>query len=143
MIPYYQVQAFTTSIHGGNPAGVCLLESWLPDATLAAIARENGLSETAFLVGRHLRWFTPAVEVVLCGHATLATSHVLWHERGVPDDLLAFDTLSGTLTVTRDGDRLVLDFPSRPAIACEPSPGLLDALGVCARATSRRLPRTG
>jgi PhzF family phenazine biosynthesis protein len=130
MIPYYQVQAFTTSIHGGNPAGVCLLDHWLPDATLAALARENGLSETAFLVGRHLRWFTPAVEVVLCGHATLATSHVLWHERGIPDDRLEFDTLSGLLTVTREDGRLVLDFPSRPAVPCEAPPGLLDALGV-------------
>ena len=130
MIPYYQVQAFTTSIHGGNPAGVCLLDSWLPDATLAALARENGLSETAFLVGRHLRWFTPAVEVVLCGHATLATSHVLWHERGVPDDRLEFDTLSGKLTVTREDGRLVLDFPARPAVPCEAPPGLLDSLGV-------------
>ena len=123
MIPYYQVQAFTTSIHGGNPAGVCLLDDWLPDATLAAIARENDLSETAFLVGRHLRWFTPAVEVVLCGHATLATSHVLWHERGVKDDRLEFDTLSGLLTVTREGGRLVLDFPARPAVPCEAAAG--------------------
>jgi PhzF family phenazine biosynthesis protein len=130
VIPYYQVQAFTTSIHGGNPAGVCLLDAWLPDATLQAIARENGLSETAFLVSRHLRWFTPAVEVVLCGHATLATSHVLWHEHNVKDDLLKFDTLSGLLTVTREGDRLVLDFPARPAIPCEAPPDLLDSLGV-------------
>jgi PhzF family phenazine biosynthesis protein len=129
MIPYYQVQAFTTSIHGGNPAGVCLLDAWLPDAKLRSIARENGLSETAFLVGRHLRWFTPAVEVVLCGHATLATSHVLWRERGVMDDRLAFDTLSGLLTVTRDGDRLVLDFPARPALACDAPAGLLASLG--------------
>jgi PhzF family phenazine biosynthesis protein len=130
MIPYYQVQAFTTSIHGGNPAGVCLLDDWLPDATLAAIARENDLSETAFLVGRHLRWFTPALEVVLCGHATLATAHALWHERGVKDDRLEFDTLSGRLTVTREGDRLVLDFPSRPAVPGAAPPGLLEALGV-------------
>ncbi len=130
MIPYYQVQAFTTSIYGGNPAGVCLLDDWLPDATLQAIAGENGLSETAFLVGRHLRWFTPAVEVVLCGHGTLATSHVLWRERGVTDAPLVFDTLSGRLTVSRDGCRLVLDFPSRPANPCAAPSGLLASLGV-------------
>ncbi len=134
MIPYYQIQAFTTSLHGGNPAGVCLLDAWRPDAALQAIARENDLSETAFLVARsaggwNLRWFTPAVEVVLCGHGTLASSHVLWNEREVTDDRLEFHTLSGLLTVTREGDRLALDFPSRAATPCEPAPGLLEALG--------------
>lgn len=118
-IPYYQVDAFTPRAFGGNPAGVCLLDAWLPDATMQTIAFENGLAETAFLVpegaGYDLRWFTPAVEVDLCGHATLAAAHVLGVHRGVRDAPIVFKTQSGRMTVDREGQRWVLDFPSRPA----------------------------
>jgi len=141
MIPYYQVSAFSTSIAGGNPAGVCLLTRWPDDKLLQAIARENDLSETAFLVPSgddddnatatswHLRWFTPACEVKLCGHATLASAHVLWRERGATADHLSFETLSGRLGVRRDGNRLALDFPARPAQPSSLPESLRAALG--------------
>lgn len=126
-IPYYQVDAFASRLFGGNPAGVCLLDAWLPDATMQTIAFENGLAETAFLVpegdGYGLRWFTPAVEVDLCGHATLAAAHVLGEHRGVTATPIIFHTQSGRMTVEREGSRWVLDFPSRPA---EPAPGSLE-----------------
>lgn len=137
-IPYWQVDAFSERPFGGNPAGVCLLESWLPDRTLAAIADENRLSETAFLVpldgsdgvDAHLRWFTPSGdEVDLCGHATLASAHVLFEEIGEPGPELRFRTRSGALTVSRDGERLAMDFPSRPAEPCETPAALIDGLG--------------
>ena len=119
-IPYFHVDAFTSGIFGGNPAGVCRLERWLPDEVLQRIARENNLSETAFYVrkedgGYDLRWFTPETEVDLCGHATLATAHVLWKHSGEVLETLAFATKSGPLTVKREGERLALDFPARPA----------------------------
>lgn len=130
-IPYYQVDAFTPRAFGGNPAGVCPLESWLPEGTMQAIAFENGLAETAFLVpegeGYGLRWFTPAVEVDLCGHATLAAAHVLGEHRGVSDARIIFHTQSGRMTVDREGRRWVLDFPSRPAAGA--SSGLELGLG--------------
>lgn len=123
-IPYYQVDAFSPRPFGGNPAGVCPLEAWLPDATMQTIAFENGLAETAFLVPEGdeygLRWFTPAVEVDLCGHATLAAAHVLGTHRGVTKTPMIFHTQSGRMTVEREGQRWVLDFPCRPA---EPAPG--------------------
>jgi len=142
VISYYQVQAFTRDPHGGNPAGVCLLDAWLPDARLQGIAGEVGLSETAFLVPRsdgawNLRWFTPAVEVDLCGHATLASAHVLWRERGVSAESLVFHTQSGRLEVTRDEPRLVLDLPSCPASACAEPRGLAAALGAEPLAVAR------
>lgn len=117
-LPYYQVNAFTNRPFGGNPAGVVFLETWLPDVLLQQIAAENNLSETAFLVPRgkgewHLRWFTPTVEMDLCGHATLAPAHVLFAERGFAGKALRFHTRSGVLTATRDeAARVVLDFPS-------------------------------
>jgi PhzF family phenazine biosynthesis protein len=121
-LPIYQVDAFTSRIFGGNPAAVIPLEAWLDDDLLQAIAAENNLSETAFFVpasGRfHLRWFTPTVEVDLCGHATLATAHVLFAELGITTDTLTFDSASGELKVERVGDRLILDFP---AYGLEPS----------------------
>jgi predicted PhzF superfamily epimerase YddE/YHI9 len=132
-IPIYQVDAFTASVFKGNPAAICPLESWLPDAKLQAIAAENNLAETAFLVRNggsfELRWFTPACEVDLCGHATLAAGHVLFHQLNEPGDTVRFDTKSGELAVRREDDRLVLNFPARPACAVAANPGLISALG--------------
>jgi len=129
----FQVDAFSSKVFGGNPAAICPLQSWLPDPTLQAIANENNLAETAFFVrtgGRyHLRWFTPAVEVGLCGHATLATAHVLFHELGEKSDTVFFDTLSGELPVKRSGDMLVMDFPSLPPTTITVDPALVPALG--------------
>ncbi len=132
-LPLYQVDAFTGRLFGGNPAAVVPLEEWLPDTVLAAIAAENNLSETAFVLPREdpapLRWFTPAVEVDLCGHATLATAHVLFQHLFPGRDRVAFSTRSGTLTVTRQGELLSMDFPARPASAVQISADLVAALG--------------
>jgi predicted PhzF superfamily epimerase YddE/YHI9 len=133
-LPMYQVDAFTDSLFGGNPAAVCPLDAWLPDATMQAIAAENNLAETAFFVrvgGDYaLRWFTPTVEVDLCGHATLASGHVVFGYLEPKRESVGFHTVkAGTLTVSRRGDMLVMDFPSRPAEPCEPPTGLLAALG--------------
>lgn len=132
-IAYYEVSAFTTNPFGGNPAGVCPLESWLPDATLQQIAANNNLSETAFVVSRgqdfDLRWFTPAVEVDLCGHATLAAAFVLFNQRGISGNAIHFHSRSGVLAVSRDGELLTLDFPSRPATACAVPETLVRGLG--------------
>ena len=132
-LPLYQVDAFTGRLFGGNPAAVVPLEEWLPDTILAAIAAENNLSETAFVLPRQdpapLRWFTPAVEVDLCGHATLATAHVLFQHLLPGRDRVAFSTRSGTLTVTRQGELLSMDFPARPASAVQISADLVAALG--------------
>lgn len=132
-LPYYQVDAFSCRVFGGNPAGVCLLEFWLPDSTLQQIAAENNLAETAFLVPRGqdfaLRWFTPTVEVDLCGHATLAAAFILFTERGRDGNQVRFHTRSGELTVLRDHTRLTLDFPARPAIACVAPEALVRGLG--------------
>jgi PhzF family phenazine biosynthesis protein len=138
-IPLYQLDAFASKPFAGNPAAVCPLEEWLDDATLQAIASENNLSETAFFVpeeqGFHLRWFTPAIEVELCGHATLAAAWVIFHRFDWPLDGIDFRTRSGMLTVARDGERLALDFPARPA---EPAAGL-DAVAVALGARPREL----
>jgi len=132
-IPYFQVSAFTSDTFGGNPAGVCLLEDWLPDLVLQRIAAENNLSETAFLVraetGYKLRWMTPTTEVDLCGHATLASAHVLFFERNCREDHVLFETLSGRLAATRRGEIIELDFPSRPPRTCDAPPLLLKGLG--------------
>ncbi len=132
-LPIFQVDAFSSAVFAGNPAAVCPLDKWLPDATMQAIAAENNLAETAFFVrsdGRfQLRWFTPACEVDLCGHATLGSAYVLFNELKEPGDTLRFDTKSGELNVRRDGDRLVMDFPSRPPQKIEPDPALVPALG--------------
>ncbi|MCW5772890.1 MAG: PhzF family phenazine biosynthesis protein [Rhodospirillaceae bacterium] len=118
-IPIYQVDAFTNRTFGGNPAAVCPLDSWLPDALMQQIATENNLSETAFFVPRgdeyELRWFTPVAEVDLAGHPTLATAWTILNRLGVARDSLVFHTKIGDrLVVSRDGDRLAMDFPSRP-----------------------------
>jgi PhzF family phenazine biosynthesis protein len=132
-LPIYQVDAFASSVFSGNPAAICPLEAWLPDDTLQSIATENNLSETAYFVqkdGRfELRWFTPGCEVDLCGHATLASAHVLFTELGYGGDTLRFETKSGELVVRREGDRLAMDFPSRPPQPVTPAPELLNALG--------------
>ena len=132
-IPMYQVDAFTGQVFSGNPAAICPLDSWLPDEQMQAIAAENNLAETAFFVrngsGYKLRWFTPAVEVDLCGHATLAAAQVILNDLTPGEPTVSFETKSGTLTVTRDGDLYSLDFPARPPQACEPYPGLVAALG--------------
>ena len=132
-IPFYQVDAFTDKVFGGNPAAVCLLENWPEDRVLQNIAAENNLSETAFLVGGgadyDLRWFTPALEIDLCGHATLASAFVVF--RFLEKDLAAvrFQTASGELRVARSGELLVMDFPARIAEKRDPVPGLAAALG--------------
>ena len=122
-IPLYQIDAFASRLFEGNPAAVCPLDAWLPDATMQSIAAENNLSETAFFVpkgdGFHIRWFTPLSEVDLCGHATLATSYVLFNILGYEKDKIKFASRSGMLAVTRDGDRLVMDFPAQPPVPCD------------------------
>jgi predicted PhzF superfamily epimerase YddE/YHI9 len=115
-IPIYQVDAFSNQLFKGNPAAVCLLTEWLPDELMQNIAQENNLAETAFIVasgeGYKIRWFTPTVEVDLCGHATLASAHVVFHELGFSGEIVKFHShRSGPLTVTKRGAELVLDFP--------------------------------
>jgi PhzF family phenazine biosynthesis protein len=130
-----QVDAFTSRPFGGNPAAVCVLPAARPDQWMRDVAREMNLSETAFLVptdgGFHLRWFTPAAEVALCGHATVASAHVLWQDGHLPHGQQArFHTLSGLLTADRRGEWIELDFPAKIAAAAEAPAELLPALGV-------------
>jgi PhzF family phenazine biosynthesis protein len=129
----YQIDAFSSEPFRGNPAAVVPLDSWLPAETMLRIAAENNLAETAFFVknddGYDLRWFTPAVEIDLCGHATLASAYVLYELLGEAVDVLKFQTKSGQLTVEKKDDLLVLDFPSRPAVPCETPEGLIEAIG--------------
>lgn len=134
-LPIFQVDAFTDTLFGGNPAAVVPLESWLPDERLQAIAAENNLSETAYFVpqgeGFELRWFTPQSEVDLCGHATLATAFVIATILDPGRERIGFTTRkAGPLAVTREGDVLTLNFPSRPAIPLPAPPaGVVEALG--------------
>ncbi len=133
-IPIYQVDAFADRLFAGNPAAVCPLERWLPDDVLQAIAAENHLSETAFLVGGDgrydIRWMTPVVEVDLCGHATLASAYVVLRHREPSLDQVVFRTRkAGDLTVRSRGDELAMDFPARPPQPCAPVPELARALG--------------
>jgi predicted PhzF superfamily epimerase YddE/YHI9 len=129
----YQVDAFATRVFEGNPAAVVPLDAWPDDGLLQAISEANNLSETAFFVpspnGFHLRWFTPAAEVNLCGHATLATAHVLFEILGYRQPVIAFETRGGELLVERQGSLLVMDFPALLPIPC-PTPDLLvESLG--------------
>jgi PhzF family phenazine biosynthesis protein len=132
-IPYFEVLAFTDRLFAGNPAGVCLLtDDWLPEALMQQIAAENNLAETAFVIERQdyfdLRWFTPTVEIDLCGHATLASAHVLFCHLGQKGDSIRFQSQSGELRVDRIDNRLVLDFPSQPLSKCEPLAKLTEGL---------------
>src|SRR4051794_35291245 len=133
----WQVDAFTDHAFGGNAAAVCLLDGPREEAWMRNVAREMNLSETAFLYrdgsAFALRWFTPSVEVDLCGHATLASAHVLW-QTGVlqPPEQARFQTRSGLLRAERHGDWIELDFPSTPAQSCEAPDALLESLGVTA-----------
>lgn len=138
-IPMYQVDAFTDKPFGGNPAAVCVLQDWLDDQLLQQIAAENNLADTAFIVpddsGYHLRWFTPAVEVDLCGHATLATAFIVFQYLQPTLEQISFSTKSGLLKVTREGEKLVMNFPalkpSQPvdSVSKDIVPALTAALG--------------
>jgi len=133
-IPYYQINAFVTgSSFSGNPAGVCLPDVWPEDGAMQAIAAENGLSETAFVVpegeGYRIRWFTPKVEIDLCGHATLAAGHAILEHISPELTLVEFRSISGLLTVTRKEGILEMDFPSWLPQRCEPPKGLAGMLG--------------
>jgi PhzF family phenazine biosynthesis protein len=133
-IPFYHVDAFASRPFEGNPAAICPLESWLRDATLQAIAAEHNLSETAFYVASgdayHLRWFTPEVEVELCGHATVAAAHVILDvRRESRASRIVFQSQSGELAVEKDGNLYTLDFPARPPQPCAVPETLAAALG--------------
>ena len=132
-IRYFHVDAFSSEAFRGNPAGVCILDRWLSDGVLQKIAAEHNLSETAFFTREQdfhrLRWFTPAMEVDLCGHATLASAFVLFSELGCGGDRLQFESRSGTLMATRRSDLIELDFPSRPPTPCATPKELVTALG--------------
>lgn len=132
-LPIYQIDAFAGELFAGNPAAVVPLERWIDDALLQSIATENNLSETAFFipVGGHyeLRWFTPTAEVRLCGHATLASAHVIYNELGDKSEQIHFETLSGQLSVIREDDNLIMDFPARLPELCPAPDGIGSALG--------------
>lgn len=136
-LPFHWVDAFTDAPFAGNPAGVVPLDAWLDDRLMQAIAAENNLSETAFFVpegkGYHLRWFTPTVEIDLCGHATLASGHVVMTVLDPGRASVLFDSASGPLGVARDGDWRVLDFPSRPPVPIAVPAWLPAALGTAVR----------
>ena len=129
----YQIDAFTDTLFHGNPAAVCPLTTWLPDALMQSIAEENNLAETAFYVREgdvyRIRWFTTVCEVDLCGHATLATAHALFHHEGFRGDTIRFISRSGPLSVRREGDLLVLDFPVDTLRTAPLPEGLDRALG--------------
>jgi PhzF family phenazine biosynthesis protein len=131
-LPLYQVDAFSDRSFSGNPAAVVPLERWLDDRTLQAIANENNLAETAFFVrepdGYRIRWFTPQVEVDLCGHATLASAHVLFDFLDHGATTVTFASRSGPLKVTQEGGRLALDFPAKPGHRLDPPAGFASAL---------------
>ena len=131
----FQVDAFTDRLFAGNPAGVCLLEAEVPDTWMRSMAAEMNLSETAFLLGRpsgwSLRWFTPRVEVALCGHATLSTAHIMLQEGLLqPGNEAVFHTKSGLLSAQAEDEWIVLDFPAKKIVPVAPPPGLIEALGL-------------
>jgi PhzF family phenazine biosynthesis protein len=133
--PIVQVDAFTDKPFGGNPAAVCILAAPKEADWMQKVAMENNLAETAYLLkqedGYNLRWFTPAVEVDLCGHATLASAHVLWQEGHLkPDEEARFHTRSGLLTATKKDDWIELNFPAMPVNDFQPDPTILTALGI-------------
>lgn len=130
----FQVDAFAEQVFEGNPAAVCPLNEWLDDTQLQAIADENNLSETAFIVAKsdhfELRWFTPEAEVDLCGHATLASAHVVFNHLGYRGAEVRFQTRSGILTVAKQEDRLVMDFPATQPEEVTPPAALLAGLNI-------------
>lgn len=133
-LPIYQVDAFTPQLFGGNPAAVVPLDSWLTPKEMQKIAAENNLAETAFFVplknDYEIRWFTPEMEIDLCGHATLASAHVIFSELGYTSKTVCFHTQkAGKLSVTKTENLYTLDFPARPATACAMPPGLWEAIG--------------
>ncbi|MBT3242033.1 MAG: PhzF family phenazine biosynthesis protein [Bacteroidetes bacterium] len=129
----YQVDAFTSNTFGGNPAAVCPLEEWLPKHIMQSVAAENNLAETAFFVakdeGFEIRWFTPKIEVDLCGHATLAASWVLFKHLNYSEDIIKFSSRSGELLVSKKADRIILDFPADFCDPVEAPQGLFQAIG--------------
>ncbi len=132
-ITQYVVDAFTDHVFGGNPAAICITEDWLPEELMMGITRENNLSETAFAVregeGYRLRWFTPAGEIDLCGHATLACAYVILNHLDTGREEVAFSTLSGTLTVRRSGDRYEMDFTAYELKPVPVIPEMAEAIG--------------
>jgi PhzF family phenazine biosynthesis protein len=141
-IPLFHIDAFAERPFSGNPAAVCMLDSPPPAEWMQGVGAEMNLSETAFTWpeadGFRLRWFTPAVEVALCGHATLAAAHALWEEgRARREEPIVFHTASGALKAARRGDEIELDFPQKPPADADAPPGLLEALGVVARHVAR------
>ncbi len=130
----YQVDAFAKTAFQGNPAAVVPLQEWPTDDLLQKIAQENNLSETAYFIDKgdhyHLRWFTPAKEVRLCGHATLASAHVLYKHLGYTQDKIRFEVLAGTLLVEKHGDQYSMDFPADQAARSAPIPLIEEALGI-------------
>jgi PhzF family phenazine biosynthesis protein len=134
----YKVDAFAEKAFEGNPAAVVPLQEWLPDPVMQQIAMENNLSETAFFVpiksGFHIRWFTPKSEVKLCGHATLATAHVLFSHLGFIGNEISFDSLSGILKVTRENELIVLDFPALRAVETEIPDAIAKAFNITPKA---------
>lgn len=134
-IPFFQVDAFSNKAFGGNPAAICILNSWLDNDVLQKIAAENNLSETAFLVpvtpgNYELKWFTPTIEIDLCGHATLASAFVLFEYYDQDKTVLKFQTASGDLLVEKSAKLLSMNFPARPPSEANPPEILSEALGV-------------
>jgi len=138
-IPIYQVDAFTGKLFGGNPAAVCPLKKWLPDATMQAVAQENNLSETAFFVRKgdafELRWFTPKIEIALAGHPTLATAHVIYEHLGYGRPKISFLTKSGELRITKKKGLILMDFPAFEPAPTETPEALIKGLGKKPRET--------
>lgn len=134
--PFYQVDAFTDHLFGGNPAAVCPLKEWLPTETMQHLANENNLSETAFFVQQgdifHLRWFTPEIEIDLAGHPTLATAFIIFTELGYTKNVIHFETKSGALYVTNNNGLLEMNFPARmpSSVHCNPANALLEGINI-------------
>jgi PhzF family phenazine biosynthesis protein len=131
----YQIDAFADKLFAGNPAAVCPLDKWLPDELMQQLGMENNLAETAFFVKQddgsfHIRWFTPTVEVALCGHATLASAYVLFNELGYQENLIRFQSKSGELRVSRNGDMITLDFPANHPVEVVAPAGLFEGLKI-------------
>ena len=130
----YQIDAFANNVFEGNPAAICPLEAWLPDELMQSIAAENNLSETAYFVkaanGYHIRWFTPSHEVDLCGHATLASAYVIFNMLEHKQNEILFESKSGLLSVTRNKDSLLMDFPSQPPVKCPIPEQILNAFNI-------------